>query len=252
MKRQTMTCYAFKPSYATIRRKSLRSMHPLLRRDNCASTVRRIRRNRSVGDPDVDERLHRLHVFLLEKTEQHGDGDVVHESRVEVTVGTDVPEWFLPVRVVQVRVQSEHLAEDRLEVSEEGFRETGRLSHPVMPCQRGEWCGQSGRAHGNGGIGTGSIEAARSVSGRRSRRGFGREGFRILDLAHNPTLHKGYVLIRRYFDGGFFVVEPSVGVAAVTDQRDTQVDRWVAHRPAVMVGHVFWLQMALPVLLSTS
>lgn len=211
---------------------------PLLGRDNCASTVCRIRRNRSVRDPDVNQWLHGLQIFRPQKTKQQGDGDVVHKGGVEVAVRADVPERMLPVRVIQVCVDAEHLTEDCLDVSEEGFRESGRLAHPVASSQRCGWSGQSGRAHCDGSSGTRSGDS--TVCSRRINGWFGREGFRIMDLAHDPTLYKADVLRRGYFDRDFLVIEPSVGVAAIPNQESTRIDQWIAYRPADMVGHVSW------------
>lgn len=126
---------------------------------------------------------------------------------------TDVPEWMLPVRVIQVCVDPKHLTEDCLEVSEERFRESGRLTNPVASSQRCGWSGQSGRAHCDGS--SGSRRTDLTIYGPCVNGWFGREGFRIMNLAHDPTLHKTYVLSRRYFDRDFLAVEPSVGVAAI-------------------------------------
>lgn len=76
----------------------------LLLGDNGAGPVGCISRDASVRDPDVDERLHGLHVFVAEQAEQLRHGDKVYKAAVEVSPATggwvaavDVPEGVDPV-----------------------------------------------------------------------------------------------------------------------------------------------------------
>ena len=52
-----------------------------------------------------------------------------------------------------------------------------------------------------------------------------------MNLANNPTLYEGDVLIRRYLDGNFLVVEPSVSVAPFLVQYKSS-SRSASHLPS--------------------
>ncbi len=52
----------------------------LLVRADGASPFSSVRGNGSVGNPDIDQRLHRLHILLRQQAEELGDGDEVHEA----------------------------------------------------------------------------------------------------------------------------------------------------------------------------
>ena len=110
----------------------------LLGRDDGAGSGGGIGRNRTIGDPDVDQRLHGLHVLFTEEAEQFGDADVVNETRVEVgptirvAATGDVPERVDPMGVVDVSVDTEDLAHDVFDVVVEVFGKADAFSNPVM------------------------------------------------------------------------------------------------------------------------
>lgn len=78
----------------------------LLGGDNGASSVDRVRRDRTIRNPDIDERLHRLHVLFGQQAKEFSDADEVHEAGIEVSpprgVGTSahMPKRVDPMRMV--------------------------------------------------------------------------------------------------------------------------------------------------------
>ena len=75
-----------------------------LSRRHCASTPSCILRDTAIGDPDINEGLHRFYILFAKKTKEFGNGDKVHEARVEISpaaagrIGVvDVPERVDPV-----------------------------------------------------------------------------------------------------------------------------------------------------------
>lgn len=146
----------------------------LLRRHNSASAVRCVGRNRPVGNPNVDQRLHRLRIPVREKAIEFGDRAEVDEARIEicptlsVVLPAQVPERVDPMRVIEMRVDSEDLTEACAAVVEKCFREACALANPIA---------------------TISIHAAGRDCTRGSSRSFGRECLRIVDLPIHPPLH---------------------------------------------------------------
>ena len=189
-----------------------RPSSPLLLRHDDARPGRRLGRDAPVGDPDINEGLHGLHVALGQQAEELGDGDEVDEAAVEVgpaaggrVLVLDVVEGVQPVGVVDVRVQPEHLPEDGLAVVEEGLREASGLAHPVV-------------AGGEGAEGWGEGHGVVGPAGRVVILGddevVGGEDVRVGELAADPALHHADVVRGGDFDGVLVAVEPGVGVGA--------------------------------------
>lgn len=70
----------------------------------------------ALGEPDVDQRLHWLHLLVADQVEQPANVHEVNEARVELLVGVEVPEGVEPVPVVEVGIASHHLAVDTTNV----------------------------------------------------------------------------------------------------------------------------------------
>jgi hypothetical protein len=160
------------------------------------SSVRSIRWDGAIGNPNVDERLHGLHVLLRKQAKELGDGDVVHKAAVEVSpaaagrvVVVDVPERVNPVGVVEMRVDAEYLAEYGLAVSEEVLWEAGGFAKPIT------------FGGGSGGVGACLIDKV------------GWEDFVVRELADDPTLDERNVLDCGNPHWLFLRVKPGIGMA---------------------------------------
>ena len=70
----------------------------------------------ALTDKDVNESLERLHILLRQEVIVHGNRDEVDEAAVQFQVSIDVPEWVVPVIVVQVSIASEHLLDNALDI----------------------------------------------------------------------------------------------------------------------------------------
>lgn len=169
--------------------------HPqLLIRADGASPLSRVRGNGSVGNPDIDQRLHWLHILLRQQAEELGDGNEVHEARIEIRpaigVGTaaHVPERVDPVGVVEVGVQAEDLTEAGLDVAVEGLWKTGALAEPVAACERGEGGGGGGGACCDRGVRIGGVEAAGGVGRGAAGDVVGGKGFGVVHPSDDPAL----------------------------------------------------------------
>ena len=175
----------------------------------------RLLRHDALRDEDVDQSLQRFHVFLRQQIVVHRHGNEVHKARVQLQVSVDVPEWVVPVTVVQMSVAAEHLLDDALDVGVIICWEPARLADPIVPSDAGKggkrlvevcWgCGYGWLRGGGGGI---------AIAGRRDfARRIRREDDRVVDLAHDPFLYADDVA-----GGGDFgraaVLEPGVGQAA--------------------------------------
>ena len=143
-----------------------------MRLDNSTGAVGCVGRNRPVGDPNVDQRLHRLSIPVREKAVEFSDRAKMDEARVEVSptlpivLPAQVPERVDPMRMVEVRVDAENLTKACAAVMEECFRKARAFANPVATINCGaDWvC-----IHG-------------------SSRSFSRESFGIVDLAIHPSL----------------------------------------------------------------
>ena len=170
---------------------------PLLRVNNAARPIGRISRDRSIANPDVDQGLHWLHVFVRQQTKEFGHRDVVDKARIEVgpAVGIrtirHVPEWVDPVRVVEMGVQAKDLAEAGLHIAKETLWKAGVLTNPITTSEGRQRRIQSGRWHSDRGVRIRGIEAPGSIGTRapRPRDIVNRKSFNITQLPHNPALN---------------------------------------------------------------
>ena len=160
-------------STAELLRSIVPALSHLLRRHNSANAVRCVGRNRPVGNPDVDQRLHRLRVPIRKKAVELGDSAKVDEARIEVSpalsiiLPAQVPERVNPVRMIEMRVDAEDLAKARAAVVEKCLRKASALADPIA---------------------TVSIHTAGRVRTHGSCGSLGREGFWVVDLAIHPPL----------------------------------------------------------------
>ena len=83
---------------------------------------------------------------------------------VPVTPACNVPEWVDPVRMIQMPVKPENLAEDSLHVAKKGLWESSLFTYPVVASKLGQRSSEVGGPDGNGRSGSGGVEAARGVS----------------------------------------------------------------------------------------
>ena len=198
--------------------------NPLLRRNDGASPIRRIRRDAPIRHPDINQRLHRFHVPRAHQPKQLHNRNEVHKARVQIRPPTsiavrNVPERVHPVRVVQVPVDAEELAEDSFDVVEERLGEAGGFADPVAACELGKGRVEGRWAGGDGGPGRGGevdvveagVRLCRGHGGERWVRG---EDARVVDLADDPALHELDVVHGGNFDGLFVAIEPGVDVVA--------------------------------------
>ena len=108
--------------------------------NNIAHRIGRISRYGPICDPDIDERLHWSRILVRQQAVQLRNGAKVNKARVKIgpslRVGTaaNMPEWIDPVRVVQVGVDAEDLAEASADVVQECLGEACVLAEPVASC----------------------------------------------------------------------------------------------------------------------
>lgn len=142
----------------------------LLRRHNSASAVRCVGRDRPVGNPNVDQRLHRLRIPVCKKAVELGDRAKVDEARIEVSptlsiiLPAQVPERVDPMRMIEMRVDAEYLTKACAAVVEKCLGKACVLANPITT-----FTARRVRTHGNS-------------------RNFGRERFGVVDLASHPPL----------------------------------------------------------------
>ena len=67
-------------------------------------------------DKDIYQPLQRLHVLLRQQIIVHRHGNEVDETAVQLQMPVDVPEWIVPVAVVQMSIAAEHLLDDGFDV----------------------------------------------------------------------------------------------------------------------------------------
>lgn len=190
-----------------------------------------LRRKRPIRRPQINQRLHGLQVLHLQQVQRRRRQQEVAEATIQLLLEVEVVEGVDKVRVVQVRVDAEHLAEDGLADAAELLGEPAALAEPVVG-RRG--CGRGGE---------GCVERVGDAFGVRG------EDSGVVDLAGNPALHEGDVLIGGQLDGLVAAVEPGVGVIP-SEKLDEKVnlpaDRRSTDGPALILGHVVGLQMLMP------
>jgi len=117
-------------------------------------TARAVRRSLHLLDlwqatethPQVDQRLHRLRILIVNKVEHPADVDEVHKASIQLTVTVSLPEEH-PVLPEQVGVAAEHLLVHVANLCLEALWEAGCLAEPViwvgglLRRRRGRWGG---------------------------------------------------------------------------------------------------------------
>lgn len=74
-------------------------------------------------DKQVDQGLHRFHLFISHESVILGNGDEVDKAHVEDLIFIQMPERVKPVAVIEMGVAAEHLFHDPLAIFVEGLRE---------------------------------------------------------------------------------------------------------------------------------
>ena len=181
-------------------------------------------RNNALLNEDVDKTLERLHVLLGKQVVVHSHSHKVNKAAVEFEVSVDMPEWVVPVAVVQVGVASEHLLDDALHILVEILGEIGWLADPVLGAtsksvHRGVQIGRWGTNWCLSRAGSAWEITSSKSSGLNVLGWVGREDMRVVDLADNPSLDTND--IGRSGDlGGSAILEPSVCESAGLVKRD--------------------------------
>ena len=145
----------------------------LLRGHNCTSAVCCVGRNRPIGNPNIDQRLHWLRIPVREQSVEFGDRAKVDEARVEVrptlsvVLSAQVPEGFDPMRMIEMRIDTEYLTKTCAAVVEECLGKACALANPIT---------------------TLSTRTARRVWTGSSSGNLGGECFGVVNLASHPPL----------------------------------------------------------------
>lgn len=122
--------------------------------DNGLSTAGTLCRDGAVGHPNVDERQHGLQVALTKQSVQLADAGKEAERAIQVVARVlEVPEWLQVVAVVEMGVDTKHLAPGGTHVTEEGLWETSCFAEPVATGEIRESAVEGGRACGDGSLG---------------------------------------------------------------------------------------------------
>lgn len=154
-----------------------------------------VRREGSVGSPQVKQRLHRLQLLRREHGHLHPSQHKVTEATVELLLKIQVVEGLHKVGPVEMGVHAEHLGEDGLADSRELLGKPTTLSNVLIKSVGGD-----GR------------RCELLVLRERDTSRVGGEDLLVVDLARDPALHKRHVLVGRQLNGLKTVVEPCVGV----------------------------------------
>ena len=115
-----------------------RRNYRLLRQNNGTSAIRCVGRDRPVGNPNVDQRLHRLRIPIREKAVEFGDRTKMDEARIEISpslsivLPAQVPERVNPMRMIEMRIYTENLSKACAAIMEECFREACSLANPIV------------------------------------------------------------------------------------------------------------------------
>ena len=166
------------------------------------SPVGSIRRDRPVGNPDVDQRLHRLRVLVREQAVQLGNAAEVDEAGVDISpalvvVGAaQVPERVDPVRVVEMGVDAEDLAEACAHIVDEALGKASILSRPLATSQSRSWSLEISRSSRDRSLPGWGAEASRSKGSSISIRRISWECLWVVDLSIHPALDQRDILMR--------------------------------------------------------
>lgn len=91
----------------------------------------RLRRESSVGSPQIDQGLHGLELMWSEHIKRCCGQDEVTEAAIELLLQIQMVERLSEVGPVKVGIDSEHLTEDGLADLDEVLWETRSFAHPI-------------------------------------------------------------------------------------------------------------------------
>lgn len=225
----------------------------------CACISLGILREGTIGSPQINKWLHRFQLMRLQHLNLGSSQDEVAETAVHLSLKAEVVERINEVSPVQMRVDSEHLTEDCLAYVKEVDRETTALANPITRARElGERSIQAGWASRNWVLRARSVQTTRSVGCRCNiggtgivcegdTNGIGWEDSGVVNLARDPSLHQGDILVCWNFDWLSAGVQPSEGVIAV-HVRDRSILIWnkITYAPADIRGQVWTLQIVVP------
>ena len=192
-----------------------------MRRNDGASAIGCISRNGTVGNPNVDQRLHRLRIPVCEKAVQFGDRAEVDKARIEVSptlsiiLPAKMPERVDPMRMIEMCVDTKNLTKTCAAVMEECFREACALANPVTTV---------------------------GFHARGSSRSLGRECFGVVDFAIHPPLNQTDILRCRYGDRIFLVIQPGIRVAV---EGQNQCHLLMGHQIIPPSSSHFWAKVRI-------
>lgn len=137
---------------------------------------------------EIDQWLHRLHLFVRNKLVILGDCNKMYETHVEDVVFINVPERVQPMCMVQMSVATEHLLHDSLAVFVKCLGKAARLANPLLA--------RHVRAR-TGGAGARDLMEREGI--RQAVDFVGGEHNGVMDLADYPLLDTVDELGGRYF-----------------------------------------------------
>lgn len=126
---------------------------------------------------EIDQWLHRLHLFVRNKLVIFGDCNKMYETHVKDVVFINVPERVQPMCMVQMGVATEHLLHDSLTVFVKCLGEATGLANPLLT--------RRDRAR-TGGAGARDLMEREGI--RQAVDLVGGEHNGVVDLADNPFL----------------------------------------------------------------
>lgn len=94
--------------------------------------LHRLLGHHALGDKDIYQALQGFHVLLGQQIIVHGDSDEMNEATVQLQVSVDVPEWVVPMVVVEMCIAAKHLFDDAFDILVVLLREAGCLADPVI------------------------------------------------------------------------------------------------------------------------
>ena len=90
------------------------------------------RRQQFLVQPNINQRLHRHDILILQQIKQPPHIHKVYETRIQFFMCVDVIEWIDPVPVVQMCIASEHLSVEVASVHFEVFGKARGFASPVV------------------------------------------------------------------------------------------------------------------------
>jgi len=161
----------------------------------------------------------------------------VTEAAVHTLLKIEMEVGFDKVGPVEMSIDTEHLAKDCLANLNELRWEAAALTNPITrPSKLRKGCVESGRAYRNGSICTRSVERTRCVSCagdfgtisvvcERDSSRVSRENGGVVNLARDPSLHEGDILVSRNFNWLFARIQPGEGmVPALLLDQETHIN----------------------------